>query len=84
MLTKSELASIGDGGKLTNSTVFMYRVFGITGEDVYLWNPSAHTPSWQIRRFKDDKKTDWYGDHATADEALAALQKEVDDAKAKR
>ena len=78
MLTKHELATIGDGGTLGTGTVFMYRVYGIHAEEAFLYNPSPREAHWQYRRFNGpDPLGGWNGDFRTADDALAALETEI-------
>jgi hypothetical protein len=81
VLSKHELASIGDGGAPMNRwIVFMYRVHGmLNGEEAFLYNQHtpSRDPSWQYRRVKGSEYSDWKGAFRSADEALTALEHEL-------
>jgi hypothetical protein len=58
-------------------TVIGYRVGGLpAGQQAHL---SSRDPghSWQVLRIRNGIQSDWKGEYASADDALAALQKEV-------
>jgi hypothetical protein len=78
-LTKHERAWSRDGSGV-GATVSGYRVGGglPVGEEALL-SSSNLGRSWQFLRIRNDKAGEWRGDYATADDALAGLEAEIDD-----
>ena len=74
-MTLREGNVIGKGG-----TVFRYRVHGLPSDQEARIHNQGHgdSASWQIIRIHGDVWSDPEGNHKTAEEALAALQKEID------
>ena len=60
---------------------YYYQVNGMPdGQKGFITRKSGSIldPRWELRREKDGVSSDWTGSYKTADDALAAIQKEVD------
>lgn len=74
-LTMRPIAFSGEGQKLTYDHPFQYEVMGMpTGQKAMIADLNHR---WRIMRIFDDVSGDWRDEHATAEEALAALQAEL-------
>src|SRR5579862_5318350 len=76
-LTKHEIGWFRRGPDPETGTVFLYRIEGLPydeqasiGEFPYL--------GWRILRWKDGQPGVWYGEYETVDQAMAALQKQLE------
>jgi hypothetical protein len=80
ILTKDPSGHVGSGHQLKETDpVTEYAVHGLpTGEEARLKTESPQFDKWRIYRIKADKGGWWGTTYKTADEALAALQKEYD------
>ena len=56
----------------------MYQVDGLPRGERALVGERAGSHRWEILRNKDGEKGDWTGDYNSAEDALAALQKEFE------
>ena len=76
--------TLRDGAVMKGGCVFRYRVLGLVHpEGARIYNPGGErTPSWQIIRIHNDHWAEANGEYKTAEDALAALQAEVDSRKA--
>jgi hypothetical protein len=75
-LTKHEIARFRDGPVHgTKGAIIQYRVGGLPPEErAYIANFGGD--SWRVFHTKKGIDAHWDGDYKTADDALAALQKE--------
>jgi hypothetical protein len=70
------------GGLLGTGPVIQYSVVGMPqGQEASIanWQASHSEAIWKILRVKAGAQSDWTGTYKTAEEALAVLQKEIDD-----
>jgi len=76
-LTKREIAWSWGGPVSGTGPVFQYKVEGMPpDEEAFIANfGGRNKASWRALRTKDVVPGKWTGDDATADDALAALQK---------
>jgi len=74
-LSRSRIGPIVGTGPITQ-----YEVSGLLpGQEASIANFGTEDQhSWRIFRVKDGIDTGWIGDHKTAEDALAILQKEID------
>src|SRR3989304_4918262 len=76
-LTKREVASFRSGPVYGTGRAFKYKVGGMPpGEEATI--TESPNQGWRILRTKNGVQGDWTGEYESADEALAALQKEFD------
>ena len=76
-LTMREVASLRSGLDYGTGQAYRYRVEGMpSGEEAIILESDE---GWRILRTKNGVQGDWPGEYKTADEALAALQKEFDE-----
>jgi hypothetical protein len=80
VLTKRPSSYSGSGRELADiDKVIGYDVRGLpAGEEAHLKTESPKFDNWKIHRIKDNKFQLWGETYKTADDALAALQKEYD------
>lgn len=80
-LTLRPIAHAGEGPDLRNwDQIVQYEVQQLPpGERAWIANfGGRYRESWRILRAKGEFQSDWSGDYATAEAALAALQRELD------
>jgi len=76
-LSKHEIGWFRRGSDPETGTIFLYRVAGLpSGEEAAI----AEFPyrGWRILRSKEGHPGVWYGEFETADQALAALQHQLE------
>jgi hypothetical protein len=76
VLTKIQIAGIGDSFIFEGGRVFQYQVAGMPpGENAFL----AEFPlyGWRILRWNDEWHGNWTGNYPSADAALEALREEL-------
>jgi hypothetical protein len=79
ILTKHEIARSRDGPVTgTKGPIIQYRVGGLPPEErAFIANfGGCYEDSWRVFHTKKGIDAHWNGDYKTADDALAALQKE--------
>ena len=77
-LTLHEIGWLRDGPTFGTGVVFQYRVGNLPpGVQVLISNfGTPHRDVWKIMRIEDDLQEEWNGSYESAEQALAALQKE--------
>jgi len=79
---KAQMAA-RSGSEYGTGKTFLYDVNGLPeGQKITIknTNPEHQTPRWQIGGHTSGQETKWTGAFATPEEALAQLQKEIDNA----
>jgi hypothetical protein len=74
-LTLRETMWSGNGVAFRTGAVIMYEVDGVPPGEKALIRKNPYKDSWQTLREKKGVPGEWTGDYATADDALAVLQK---------
>jgi hypothetical protein len=76
-LTKHEIGWFRLGSDPETGTIFLYRIEGLPGGEQASIGEFPYR-GWRILRWKDGLPGVWHGEHETADQAMAALQNEVE------
>jgi hypothetical protein len=82
-LSLRPIASARSGQVYDSGKTFLYEVNGLPdGQVISIRNvrASVHEPVWEVGKHQKGRETRWTGSFKTAENALAHLQEEIDDA----